>query len=420
MARRPRIRAASFAPARLARRLVDLLGPTGGAARQSLIALGLNSITSFAAGLILYAITPTAKRLPGLIILVTPAIGLGGNIFTTLGSRLSTAIHTGNYTRSLRPRSILGQNLLASFTLTMFMSVVLALMAKVIVVVIGIGHALGLLDLLMISILGSLIGALPVAILTIALTIGAVRFDWDLDNLVAPVVSTLGDVLTIPAIWVAAEIVGHGQVSPVLGGVLTILAILSMLWVLRSHLPDLRLIVKESVPVLAGALILDTLGGLVLQKQLHTLYTLPALLILLPAFTSTGGALGGILCGRVATKLHIGSVEPTAIPGVEVRRDTAFLLGLTVPIFVFNAAGAVVFAHWSKGSAPGWWWTLAVSIVAAAITMIFVIGISYYTTIGAWRIEVDPDSYGVPIVSAATDFVGAVAVIAAISLFALR
>src|SRR5664279_2401799 len=162
MARRPRIRAASFAPARLARRLVDLLGPTGGAARQSLIALGLNSITSFAAGLILYAITPTAKRLPGLIILVTPAIGLGGNIFTTLGSRLSTAIHTGNYTRSLRPRSILGQNLLASLTLTMFMSVVLALMAKVILIVIGIGHALGLLDLLMISILGSLIGALPV------------------------------------------------------------------------------------------------------------------------------------------------------------------------------------------------------------------------------------------------------------------
>jgi mgtE-like transporter len=144
------------------------------------------------------------------------------------------------------------------------------------------------------------------------------------------------------------------------------------------------------------------------------------LLILLPAFTSTGGALGGILCGRVATKLHIGSVEPTAIPGVEVRRDTAFLLGLTVPIFIFNAGGAVIFAHWSKGSAPGWWWTLAVSLAAAAITMVFVIAISYYTTIGAWRIEVDPDSYGVPIVSAATDFIGAVAVIAAISLFALR
>jgi cation transporter-like permease len=33
---------------------------------------------------------------------------------------------------------------------------------------------------------------------------------------------------------------------------------------------------------------------------------------------------------------------------------------------------------------------------------------------------VDPDSYGVPIVSAATDVIGAVAVIAVLALFALR
>jgi cation transporter-like permease len=61
-----------------------------------------------------------------------------------------------------------------------------------------------------------------------------------------------------------------------------------------------------------------------------------------------------------------------------------------------------------------------VSLTAAAITMAFVIAISYYSTIGAWRIEVDPDSYGVPIVSAATDFIGAVAIIAVLALFALK
>ncbi len=422
MASRPRFRAAGLAPARLARRLVDLLGPTGAAARQSLVALGFNSITSFAAGLILYAVTPTADRLPGLVILITPSIGLGGNIFTTFGNRLSTSVHTGSYTRSIRPRSVLGQNLLASFTLTMFMSVVLAVMTKIIMIAFGIHHGLGLLDLLMISVLGSLISDLPVVILTVALTLGAVRFDWDLDNLVAPVVSTLGDVLTIPAIWVAAQLVGHGQLSPILGGALTVAALISMLAVVRSHLPDLRLIVKESVPVLVVALLLDTLGGLVLQNHLDQLHVvLPAILILQPAFVSTGGALGGILCGRVATKLHLGTVEPTALPGPEVRRDTGFLLGLTLPIFVFNAGGAVVFALFSPhGAAPGWWWTLAVSLVAATMTMAFVIALSYYSTIGAWRIEVDPDSYGVPIVCAATDFVGTVALIGTIAMFALK
>jgi mgtE-like transporter len=417
---RTRTRWPNLAPARLARRLVDLLGPTGGAARQSLVALVFNSVTSFAAGLILVGLAPTAERLPGLIILVTPSIGLGGNIFTSLGNRLSTSIHIGSYANSLRPRSILGQNLIAGFTLTMFMSVVLALMAKVIIVVFGIDHALSLLDLLMISILGALISDLPVAFLTVALARGAVRFGWDLDNLVAPVVSTLGDVLTIPALWLAALIVGHGKISPIMGAVLTAFAVGSLFWVFRSRLSGLTQIVKESLPVLTAALVLDTLGGLVLQKQLDALYLLPAILVLQPAFVSTGGALGGILCGRVATKLHLGTVEPTAMPGVEVRRDTAFLLGLTVPIFVFNAAGATIFAHWTHSTAPGWWWTLAVALVAAAITMVFVIATSYYTTIGAWRIEVDPDSYGVPLVCAGTDFVGTVALIAVVALFALR
>ena len=43
-------------PLELGRRLVDLLGPTGDAARQSLVALGFNSCTSFAAGAVLDSI----------------------------------------------------------------------------------------------------------------------------------------------------------------------------------------------------------------------------------------------------------------------------------------------------------------------------------------------------------------------------
>ena len=89
---RPRIRWANLAPARVARRLVDLLGPTSDAARQSLVALAFNSTTSFIAGALLVGLTGTFERLPGLLVLVPPAIGLRGNVFLTLGSRLSTAL----------------------------------------------------------------------------------------------------------------------------------------------------------------------------------------------------------------------------------------------------------------------------------------------------------------------------------------
>jgi mgtE-like transporter len=289
----------------------------------------------------------------------------------------------------------------------MFLSVVLAVMAKVIAVAIGIEDTIPTLDLMMISVLGGILGSIPVAIATVALTRGAVRYDWDLDNLVAPTVGTLGDVVTIPALWLAALIVGPGSFSQSLGAVLGVLSIVAIVVALRSHLDQLRQIIRESVPVLTVALFLSALGGIVLQKQLVLLAALPAILALQPAFVSSAGALGGILSGRVSTNLHLGSVEPTAVPGTQVRRDTTFLLGLTVPILVLNAVGVwTVRAIAGGDAAPGWWWILLVSLLAGAITMCFVVAVSYYATIGAWRLEVDPDSYGIPIVTAATDFVG--------------
>ncbi len=114
------------------RRLVGLpgaaLGAVGGVvgpdARQSLVALGLNSSTSLVAGAILGSLTATFERLPGLLVLIPAAIGLRGNIFGSFGNRVSTAIHAGELRLSRRASSPLGQNVLAAGVLTAVMSVV--------------------------------------------------------------------------------------------------------------------------------------------------------------------------------------------------------------------------------------------------------------------------------------------------------
>ena len=42
------------------------------------------------------------------------------------------------------------------------------------------------------------------------------------------------------------------------------------------------------------------------------------------------------------------------MPGRRVRQDTSFLLGLALPIFIFNALGATLVAGWTGSSqAPG-------------------------------------------------------------------
>ncbi len=71
-------------------------------------------------------------------------------------------------------------------------------------------------------------------------------------------------------------------------------------------------------------------------------------------------------------------------------------------------------------SSPGLGWTLLVAMVAATFTMLFTVALSYYATIGAWRIEVDPDSYGVPIVTSSVDFVGTVIVLYTVVPLGLR
>src|SRR5690606_30008491 len=101
----------------------------GADARQGLVALALNSSSSLVAGAVLGSITDTLARYPGMLLLVTPAIGLRGNIFGALGNRVSTSIHAGELQLRLRRSTVLGQNVLAALALTLGMSVVLVVLA---------------------------------------------------------------------------------------------------------------------------------------------------------------------------------------------------------------------------------------------------------------------------------------------------
>ena len=231
----------------------------------------------------------------------------------------------------------------------------------------------------------------------------------------APTVSTLGDVITIPALWLAAKMVGMGHAAGWAGGALLVLTVVAGVWSWRTALDLVREIFRESLPVLGLALVLSALAGVVLQSQQGLLHLLPAIGVLQPAFVSSAGALGGILCGRVATNLHLGSVEPTLVPGSEARRDASLIAGLAVPLLIFNAGGAWLASLLSQGNtAPGFWWVLLASTLASLVTMSFVAALSYYSTIGAWRLNVDPDSYGIPIVTASVDFVGTMALVVAV------
>ena len=390
----------------LARRLVGLLGP-GTAVRQSLVALGLNSSTSLVAGALLGSFTSTFAELPGLLVLVPAAIGLRGNIFGAFGNRLSTSIHAGTFELSTRRTTVLGQNITAVLALTLGMSALLAVIAKSVAVALGIDDTISILDLGLISVLGGLLASALVLVAALALATGAVRYDWDLDNVTAPLVSTLGDVLTLPALYLATFLVGISIVTPVLGVVALVAATAALVLGASSRLELLRRIVRESLPVLAVAGAVSAMAGIVLERRFHSFDALPALLVLVPAHLSSAGALGGILSGRLSTKLVLGVVSPKGIPGREARGDLALVFLLGLPVYLFNGAGAHVVSRLLGYESPGLASMLAVSLAGGAVALAFVAVVAYYGTIGAVRTGLDPDTYGIPVVSSSVDFVGA-------------
>jgi mgtE-like transporter len=391
----------------------------GADARQGLVALALNSSTSLVAGAVLGSLTATFERRPGLLVLVPAAIGLRGNVFGSLGNRVSTSIHAGELQLRLRATTVLGQNVLAATALTLGMSLVLVVVAALVSVGLGLGPTIGLADLALVSVGGGVVASLPVLAATLGLAAGAVRYGWDLDNVTAPLVSTLGDVLTLPALYLATGLLGIGLVTSTLGWALAAAAIAALVIAARSELPQLQRIVRTSIPVLLFAGVISSLAGVALERRLDTFTALPALLILVPAHLSSSGALGGILSGRLSSQLHLGLVAPTGLPSRAARRDLWFVAGLSIPVYLANGVGAHYVARALGAESPGLDHLVAASLLGGLAAMLVVLVIAYYGTIASVRLGIDPDTYGIPLVTSTVDLVGALTLVVAITTLGL-
>ncbi|MEY2423799.1 MAG: mgtE-like transporter [Acidimicrobiaceae bacterium] len=403
----------------LVARLRALLGADASGVRQTLVAQTFNSSTSFVAGTVLVSITDTFRQYPGLLILVPAAIGLRGNIFGAFGNRISTTIHAGTFRLSARRDTVLGQNIFASMVLTVGASLLLALAAKGLAVATGEQHSIAALDLTTISIVGGVLGSIVVLGLTLGVTAGAVRYGWDLDNVSAPLVGVLGDVLTLPALYLATYLIGL-TLTPVIDVVLVGIAILVLVLGWRSQLSELRRVVRESMPILVVAGCVSAGAGLAFEHSFQVFERFGSLLVLAPAHLSTGGALGGVLAGRLATKMFLGTSAPDATPDREARRDIWLLFLLALPIYVFNGVGAQLVATALGYDSPGWLDMIGVSLVAGMAGLVLVVMVAYYTTVAAVRTNLDPDNYGIPAVSSFVDFAGAITLIITISAFSIR
>ena len=375
--------------------------------RQRIVALAIGVVAASAGGLVLATAEGTLADLPGLLLLVPGAIALRGNVFGAMGSRLGTAVHAGTFRLSARPDGVVGQNLLGAAALSLVLSAVLGLMARGTAIAFGVTPTMTLADFVVVSTLGGLLASVFVGAVTLGLAAGSTRFDWDLDNVLAPLVSTLGDLATVPALVVAAGLAERSGLTDALGGSLGLVAVVVLVVAWRSPLVDVRRIVRQSLPVLVAAGLLDLIAGVTVERRLDDLLAAEAMLVLLPAFLGTAGALGGILSSRLSTQFHLGLDDATPLPTRSSLREFRSVALLALPVF----ACCAVIAQWASvatgQTTPGLGDLLAVVMIAGLVATVLVVVVAYYTTMAAYRFGLDPDTYGIPVVMSSLDLVGA-------------
>jgi mgtE-like transporter len=407
--------------ARFVRRFRALVRADPAGVRAGFVAHLLATATGLVAGLVLGSITHTLELLPGLLVLVPAAVGLRGNVFGALGSRLGTLVATGTFRLSRRRDTLVGQNLEASVALSMGVSLLLAFVAKGIAEAFGVKNTISTGDFVVVSVIGALIPTAVVLGMTVAVAAIGVRREWDVDNVSVPVVTAAGDVITLPSLFLATYLVRDiPDVVPAVLAVLCVIGGLATLVIpLRSHLPVLRRIVGESLPFLLVAGAVSTLAGLTIQSRLGSLSRQPALLIVIPPLLSLSGSLAGILSARVSTKLHLGVLDPSRVAVGPIAPDLMLVFLISVPIYLVLGAAADVLAALAGLASPGVLQMLEVVMLAGVLATALTCVIAYAAALVTYRLGWDPDNNGVPLVSSTSDFLGAASFMVALVILGL-
>lgn len=370
------------------------------------------------AGLALGLMTGTLEALPGLMVLVPAAIDMRGNIFGALGSRLGTAIHSGIFDLRRRREGILAQNIYTCTVLSLIISLLLGILARVVSSIFGL-ESISWLDFVVISVVGGIISSAVVLLITVLIAVASYRWGWDMDNVSAPLVTAAGDFVTIPSLYVATFVVGIPYVTPILSVILSVVCVVSLIMALFSGLNITHRVLLESLPILSLAGLVSVLAGVTIEGRIEHFLALPALLVMIPIFLQNSGALGGILSARLASKLHLGLINPHRIPEPEAWRNIGTIYIFAGPVFTLVGASSHLVSRLVGLGSPGLLEMVGISLVAGLMATTWAVLVAYYIAVGTFRFGLDPDNHGIPMVTSCMDLLGVFSLIFTLVLFGL-
>ncbi len=145
------------------------------------------------AGLVLEEILESVERFPGLLVMIPVFLATRGNVYGALGGRISSGLHQGLIEPRFEWNERLVNAVVASFINGIGISIVIGFISWAALRVLGRDSAL-LVELVGIMLIAGVLtsGIMIFGLLLLIFT--GYKIGYDPDNLVGPIVTTLGDI----------------------------------------------------------------------------------------------------------------------------------------------------------------------------------------------------------------------------------
>lgn len=396
---------------------------------MGMAALVIAGTADLFAGLLLTQMEDYLLLIPGMMVMIYSAIGMRGNIFGAMGSRIGTAMNIGTFEMSFRRGTVLRANVESAISLTLCMSVAMGIAAWAVAVAFF-GARTSVWGFIFISTLGGFLAGLIVMMFNVLIAWEGFRREWDVDNITAPLIAAIGDIVTMPMIFLATWLFvqidawSFGELFILIASIVMIAATVIYTVIVirrrgnkRDFSGEARRITVQSLPVLILCLFFEIGAGITIQDVQDSLIAYSVLMIMMPAFLNQGNALSGMLTSRLASNIHLGTLEPTWAPQHLAREN--FLIMYVCAMITFAYIGTVSYlATIMTGDAnTSYGISLAIILLAGFIATTILNLLSYYVAIATTKFGLDPDDHSIPITSSVMDLVGSMVLVSVIAIF---
>lgn len=161
--------------------------------REALPILLVALLGGLFAGLVLEELIESVERFPGLLVMVPVFLATRGNVYGALGGRIASGIHQGLIEPRFERQERLVNAVIASFVNGIGISVVIGIISWIALVALG-RDAAPMYELVAIMLIAGVLTSIVLIFGLLVLIFVGYKRGYDPDNLVGPVVTTLGDI----------------------------------------------------------------------------------------------------------------------------------------------------------------------------------------------------------------------------------